>query len=206
MFLVPLDRDGIEVHAMRAMSGERTNVLFLSGVEVTDEWRLGAVGGGWDVLKIALAYERGVFGNTNQPVRLLAAVVEWARTARTPEGGPLLEDRSVRSRLARIAIDSEVTALLSLRAAAIASDGGHPTLEGAAAKLFAGEAYVRAAHICQDIAGPAGLIDNASGVAPANGVIEHAVRDAPATTIYGGTSEIQRNLIAEMKLGLPRSR
>jgi alkylation response protein AidB-like acyl-CoA dehydrogenase len=204
VFLVPLDRPGIEIHPMYAMSGERTNILFLSDVEVDDQWRLGETDGGWDVLKIALAYERGVFGNTNQPVRLSQALLDWARHARLANGDRVLDDPAVRVRLARIEIDSEVSALLRLRAAVIATNGGHPTIEGAAAKLFASEAYVRAAQHCQDITGAAGLLDGSTGCAPGDGIIEHAVRDAPATAIYGGTSEVQRNLIAHLHLGLPR--
>lgn len=203
MFLVPLDLPGIEIQPVHTMGGDRTNMTFYTDVRVGDEWRIGEVDGGWDVMKVALAYERGVMGNTNQGVRLLQATAAWA--AETPRaGGVVLDDATVRTRLAQIAIDNEVTTLLSLRAATIASRGGQPAFEGASVKLFASEAYTRAAEACLDIAGVDGVRQDA--LAPGHARIERSARDAPVTTIYGGTSEIQRNLIAEMHLGLPKSR
>lgn len=204
MFLVPLDLPGVEIQPVHTMGGDRTNMTFYTDVHVGDEWRIGEIDGGWDVMKIALAYERGVMGNTNQGVRLLQRTAQWAAGASSRRGGVVLDDPTVRSRLAQIAIDNEVTTLLSLRAATIASKGGQPAFEGASVKLFASEAYLRAAEACLDIAGAAGVRQD--DLAPAHRRIDRAARDAPVTTIYGGTSEIQRNLIAEFHLGLPKAR
>jgi alkylation response protein AidB-like acyl-CoA dehydrogenase len=206
MFLVPLDLPGIEIQPVMTMGGDRTNITFYTDVRVADRWRVGDVGGGWEVMKVALAYERGVFGNTNQAMSLLERCRAWAASAVRPDGTRVIDDPLVRVRLARIAIDNEVTSLLTLRAAFMASEGGHPTIEGAVAKLFASEAYTRAAEACQSVAGPSGLLEDAGDGAAANGWIDHAARDAPVTTIYAGTSEIQRNLIAERHLGLPKTR
>jgi alkylation response protein AidB-like acyl-CoA dehydrogenase len=118
----------------------------------------------------------------------------------------VLDDSTVRVRLAEIAIDNEMAGLLSLRAALIASAGGEPSIEGAAAKLFASESYVRASELCSEIVGPDGLMDAQDAEAVAGGWVDHAAKDSPLTTIYGGTSEIQKNLIAERHLGLPRAR
>jgi len=204
MFLLPLDQPGIEIQPVHTMGGDRTNMTFYTDVRVGDEWRIGEVDGGWDVMKVALAYERGVMGNTNQGVRLLQRTAQWAAATTRPGGDTVLDDATVRTRLAQIAIDNEVSTLLSLRAASIASKGGQPALEGASVKLFASEAYLRAAETCLDIAGVDGVLQDQN--APAGQRIDRAARDAPVTTIYGGTSEIQRNLIAEMHLGLPKAR
>src|SRR6185437_835552 len=118
---------------------------------LADHWRIGEVDGGWEVMKVALAYERGVLGNTNQAVRLLEHCRQWAATQTRSDGQAVLDDPIVRARLARVAIDNEVTGLLSLRTAMVASAGGHPTIEGALTKLFSSEAYVRAADACQSI-------------------------------------------------------
>lgn len=205
MFLVPMDLPGIEVQPVFTLGGERTNITFYTDVIVPDQWRVGGVDGGWEVMKVALSYERGVLGNTNQAVGLLEKLVRWASEQQSDDGRPLLADPVVRAKLARIAIDNEVTALLGTRAALIASRGGYPTVEGAVAKLFASEAYNRAAERCQEIAGPAGLLRRPDPDAAAGGWIERAARDAPVTTVYGGTSEIQRNLIAQRHLGLPKA-
>src|SRR3954471_2287409 len=206
MFLLDVANAGVEVQPVWTLGGDRTNITFYTDVRIADHWRIGEVDGGWDVMKVALAYERGVLGNTNQAVRLLEHCRAWAATATRPDGTAVLDDPTVRARLARIAIDNEVTGLLSLRTALVASAGGHPTIEGALTKLFSSEAYVRAAEACQAIAGPDGLLQLDVAGAAGEGWIDWAARDAPVTTIYGGTSEIQRNLIAEHHLGLPKSR
>lgn len=73
-------------------------------------------------------------------------------------------------------------------------------------KVFASEAYLKAAHWFQELAGAEGLLRLHEPGAAAEGWIEVDARHAPVTTIYGGTSEINRNNIAERHLGLPRSR
>jgi alkylation response protein AidB-like acyl-CoA dehydrogenase len=205
IFLVPLSLSGIEVQPIFTFGGDRTNVTFYSNVQVDDKWRVGEVDGGWDVMRIALTYERGVLGNTNQGVSLLEETARWAMQTRRG-GERVLDDSTVRVRLAEIAIDNEMVALLSLRAALIASAGGEPAIEGAEAKLFASECYVKASELCSQIAGRDGLIDSHAAGSVAGGWVNHAAMDSPLTTIYGGTSEIQKNLIAERHLGLPRAR
>lgn len=204
MFLVPMDTPGIEVQAVHTMGDDRTNVTFFTDVRIGDEWRLGDVNRGWHVMTTALAYERGVLGNTNQGVTLLDRFARWAATAEQPDGSVLLDDPDVRARLARIAIDNEVTTFLSVRSAAIASSGGQPAVEGALTKLYATDSYGRAAAECQAMAGPWGLVSGPDGAV--DGLVDLATRDAPVTKIYGGTSEIQRNLVAERRLGLPKAR
>jgi alkylation response protein AidB-like acyl-CoA dehydrogenase len=206
MFLVPMDLPGVEIQPVHTMGGDRTNITFYTGVRLGDEWRLGDVDGGWQVMTVALAYERGVFGNLNQAVRLFGHVRAYCENTRRPDGTRLIDDPTVRTRLARIAIDNEINEMLSLRAMNIASRGGLPTVEGSVAKLFASESYNRAADACGAFTGPLSLLDADEPDSPADGWVDRAVRDAPVTTIYGGTSEIQKNLIAERHLGLPRAR
>ena len=107
--------------------------------------------------------------------------------------------------LARTAIDNEVTQLLGARSAWVAASGDLPGLEGSQAKLFATEAFTRASEQLLDLLGPQGLLEDPAE-APVQGFIEHCWRYAPVTTIAGGTSEIQKNNIAERMLGLPRAR
>ena len=74
------------------------------------------------------------------------------------------------------------------------------------AKLFSSEALVRQAADFVDMLGPDGLRHHQSANAPENGMIEFMLRFSLGTTIYNGTSEVQRNIIAQRGLGLPRSR
>lgn len=205
-FLVRLDAPGVEIQAIRTLSGKRSNATFYDGVEVEDRWRVGEVDGAWDVMRVALAFERGVMGGLSEGVRLMAAAKQAALEGRRSDGSRLVDDPAVRERLARVAIDNEVADLLGARAAWVAASGQLPGLEGSEAKLFATEALNRACDRLLDCLGPAGLLQQSEPRAPVKGFIEHCWRFAPVTTIAGGTSEIQRNNIAERMLGLPRAR
>jgi alkylation response protein AidB-like acyl-CoA dehydrogenase len=187
--LVPMDSPGVEVQEVRTLSGKRTNITFYDGVRVPDRYRVGDIDGGWQVMLIALAFERGIAGGVSD----IAGIYESAMTLAGEAG--LLGDHDVRARLVRVAIDREVADLLGARAS-WAAGVGVPNEEGAEAKLFGTEAYGRAAASLLDALGPEGL---------RLGPIEHAFRYAPILTIAGGTSEIQKNLIAERTLGLPRA-
>ncbi len=206
MFLVPMDTPGIEVQPVPTMATERTNATFYDGVRVGDEWKLGEVDGGWAVMGVALAFERGVMGGTNPAVPLLRHVRDWAGGAASPDGGTMLQDPLLRERLARTAIANQVSQLLTLRAAWIAATGGLPGLEGSMAKLYATERYQQAVGWFQEMAGAEGLLGFDADGAAADGWIDYDARHAPVTTIYGGTTEINRNNVAERHLGLPRDR
>jgi len=206
MFLVPMDTPGIEVQAVPTMASERTNATFYDEVRIGDEWRLGDVNGGWSVMGVALAFERGVMGGTNPAVPLLRHVRGWATDAPSPDGGRMIDDPLLRERIARTAIANQVSQLLTLRAAWIAATGGLPGLEGSMAKLYATDRYRQAVGWFQQMAGADGLLGFGTDGAAADGWIDYDARHSPVTTIYGGTTEINRNNVAERHLGLPRAR
>jgi alkylation response protein AidB-like acyl-CoA dehydrogenase len=199
-FLVPMDLPGIDVQPIRTLSGKRTNATYYDDVQIDDRWRLGEIDGGWTVMTVALAYERGVMGGISEGVRLLERALAQAR-----ESGRIAEP-GVRERLVRTAIDNEVAGLLGARAAWVAATGALPGLEGSEAKMFATEAFTKASSWFVDLCGPAGVLQHGAPGAPQDGFLEHAWRYATVTTIFGGTAEIQRNTIAERMLGLPRAR
>ena len=200
MFLVPLDTAGISVQAVPTMASERTNVTFYDDVVVSDDCRVGDINGGWRVMAIALGLERGVMGGTAMGEVLWHQARAWAESAGMIDRGP------VREALARTRIDNEISWLLTQRTAWIANTGGSPSIEGSMAKLFSSQAYQRAARRFQDLAGAGGLLAMGTPGAVADGAIERSARHAAVTTIQGGTTEIQRNNIAERHLGLPSSR
>jgi alkylation response protein AidB-like acyl-CoA dehydrogenase len=88
----------------------------------------------------------------------------------------------------------------------VTASGELPIVEGSMAKLFATEAFQRASGELLDLLGPEGLLQHGEPDTAAEGWVEHAFRHAVVTTIYAGSSEIQRSIIAERGLGLPRAR
>jgi len=205
-FIIPMDTPGISFEPVHTMGTERTNASFYDEVRVGDEWRVGDVDGGWKVMGVALSFERGVMGGTGVGIPLLRHFREWAAHELGADGRPLIDDPVVRERMARVAIDNEVATLLTLKAAYLAAGGALPGLEGSMAKIHATEAYQKAARWFAHAAAPASLLQFHEPGAAAEGWIEYDLRHSPVTTIYGGTSEINRNNVAERHLGLPKAR
>jgi alkylation response protein AidB-like acyl-CoA dehydrogenase len=205
MFLVPLGASGVEIHPVHTMGGERTNATFYTGVRVPDAFRVGEVDGGWDVMTVALTFERGGFG-LSEADRVWQQTVDWASTTRRADGTRVIDDPLVRERLANMRIDNEVARLLALRCSYVAASGGLPGVEGSMHKLWYAEAMTADASELVDMLGAEGTLAHGEGDAPVDGWVEHLYRHAAVTTIYGGTSEVQRGIIAERGLGLPRSR
>jgi alkylation response protein AidB-like acyl-CoA dehydrogenase len=202
MFLVPMDSPGIEIQAVRTMGYERTNIVFYSDVRVSDDLRLGEAGQGLHVIRAALEAEQNV-APSSRTSQLYEAALAWARSAADGNGAPMLDDPSVRRRLARLAIDAEVTELLGYRVGFLEQLGAKP---GPHAALFGPESYVRWSKEVLDMVGPAGMVDWTDPETAQGGTFEYHFRCSVASTIYGGSSEVLRSLIAEQLLGLPRSR
>ncbi|MEY4131232.1 MAG: hypothetical protein RLZZ31_1356 [Actinomycetota bacterium] len=200
MFILPMDTEGIRVDPVHTLGTEVTNATYYDDVRVGDEAVLGGVNNGWRTMTTVLAFERGVMGGTNAGVPLLRHFHHWA------EKNGVLNQPTTRERMARSIIDMQVATLLTMRSAWIAATGGMPGLEGSMTKVFAVEAYQRASRWTQAAAGPRGLLQFGADDAAGEGFVEYDARHSPVMSIYGGTTEINRNNIAERHLGLPKSR
>ena len=206
MFVIPMEDPAITFTPVHTMGGERTNITYYDDVAVDDKYRVGEVDAGWKVMMTALVFERNSawYGEL---VRLLDHGLGWARATPSPSGGQMIDDPIIQERLARIAIGNEVSNLLGWRAAWMASEGNLPGVEGSMAKLFTTEHYQFAGNELIDSLGAEGLRrhgDATTGVD--DGWIEAIYRHCQVTTIYGGTSEVCRGILAERVLGLPRNR
>jgi 3-oxocholest-4-en-26-oyl-CoA dehydrogenase alpha subunit len=197
MFLLPLSAEGVEAQAVWTLSGERTNIIFFGDVAVSDEWRIGEIDGGWGVLGLSLQYEHAS-GWGPHLGRLLEHAEAWARETER------IDEPDVRRRLARAAMEFEVSMLLQRRCVWMVEEGQIPVAEGPMSKLFSTEALERAAQDVNEMVGPDALRSYYEPSAPQNGRFEQLMRFSLGTTIYAGTSEVQRSIIAQRGLGLPR--
>ena len=118
----------------------------------------------------------------------------------------MIDDPLVRERLATMRVNDEVARLLALRCSYVAATGGMPGVEGSMHKLWYAEAMTADAAELVDMLGAEGVLAHGEPDAPVDGWVEQLHRHAAVTTIYGGTSEVQRDIIATRGLGLPRSR
>ncbi len=201
MFLVPLETPGIEIQPVHTISDERTNVTYYSDVRVADRYRIGEVDQGWSVVGYALELEHGAGAYELDQRDLLKGALDWAK-AKKRGGMSLLEDPRIRERLARVATHIEASHLLGRRVLWSALEGVPDPVAGPMAKFFATDHYIRDAADLADLCAPDSLLRGSSGA----GAVEFAYRLSTATSIYGGSSEIMRSLVAESSLGMPRSR
>jgi 3-oxocholest-4-en-26-oyl-CoA dehydrogenase alpha subunit len=203
MLLVPMGTPGIEIQPVRTMGYERTNIVFYNDVRVRDDLRVGEPEQGLHVMRAALEAEQNV-APSSRTAQLYEAAVAWAWQTPAPEGdATMMDDPSVRRRLARMAIDAEVADLLGTRVGFLEQLGAKP---GPHAALFGPETYVHWSKEVMDMVGAAALADWTDPDCVLGGTFEYHFRCSVASTIYGGSSEVLRSLIAEQLLGLPRSR
>jgi alkylation response protein AidB-like acyl-CoA dehydrogenase len=205
MFMVPLDLPGIEIQPVHTISDERTNCTYYTEVRLPDRYRVGPVDGGWSVVAYALELEHGGGGSSTMR-RMLAGAVSWAEAERLDRGRPL-DDSDVRARLARVAIHIEVIEAISARSLFVRCEGIDDPGLGPISKFFSTDRFIEDAADLMDLCAPDSLLRGAeTGFATGAAAVEFAYRLSTATSIYGGTSEIMKSIVAQASLGMPRSR
>jgi alkylation response protein AidB-like acyl-CoA dehydrogenase len=204
MFIVPTDAEGVDIQAIQTMGGERTNAVYLSKVRVPDANRIGEVDRGWSVVRFALGLEQAM-GYAELQERFIENAGRWAMQ-RGPAGTRPFDDPRVKEQLAETAIHAEVSRLLRHRSTWLAAEGRDLGAKGAMAKSFSGTSYLEDAQSWMELVGPGGVLHGDEAGVPAAGCFAEAFLQTPVNTIYGGSAEILRSLVAELELGLPRSR
>ncbi len=200
--LTDMHSEGISVRPLRQMSGDSGfNEVFFSNVRVPAAQILGEVNKGWTTGITALMNERANLGAGIQVVfkRNLEALIARARTIER-NGRPASEDPLVRQKLAQAYLELEILRLNTNRALTSLAKTGIPGPEGSTQKLYWSEMNQRTQQAAQEILGPYGQLKDFD-----NGMWEYAYLRTRGNTIEAGTSEIQRNIIAERVLGLPKS-
>lgn len=195
-FLVPMDAPGVEIRPIRQMSGGSSfNEVFFTDVAVPDEARLGEIGQGWQVALTTLGFERAASGaGAQQPGG------SFAQAAATARQLGRLGDPLVRQLLADLYVRSEVQRRYAEKMTQSAA-AGTPGEDGSVLKLMWSANLMRVSAVVTELLGPRLAAD--TGEPGLFGWSEH-VLGAPGYRIAGGTEEIQRNIIAERVLGLPR--
>jgi alkylation response protein AidB-like acyl-CoA dehydrogenase len=204
MFIVPMDAAGISIRPAATMYDGSFANIFYDNVRIPLENIVGEVNGGWKVLTGALAYERGLVGGGI--VLKVAHAFEQLRKRIMAQGGTraLGDDPIVRDRMATLACEIEVGRQLMVHCAELAADGITPPEYGAISKVFSGELMERFGEAALDILGMRATLSEQMPGALDNGRFEQNLRHSLMWVISIGTNEIQRSLIAQRGLGLPR--
>ncbi len=200
--LVDMKSPGIDVRPLKMMSGDAEfNEMFFSNLRVPVDRVLGKVNEGWNVAITALSNERANLGIGLYVAfkRNLDEVIEHARKIRR-HGRPVIEDPVLRQKLVQAYVDLEVFRLNTTRALSTLNKTGVPGPEGSIQKLYWSELNQRNAQVAMEVLGPYAQLTDFEG-----GRIAYNYLRSRGNTIEAGTSEVQRNIIAQRVLGLPRS-
>jgi alkylation response protein AidB-like acyl-CoA dehydrogenase len=203
--LVDMRSPGITVRPLVQLTGDAEfNEVFFDDVRVPRDQLLGPLHGGWKVAITVLMFERTGLGNQTNLHHFTRCLLDLAR--RTPLGdGPASKDPVTRQALAQCWIETEALRLTSLRSVTRRLRGEPPGPEGSVLKLAFSEAYVRMAETASGLLGLRGQLWRGTPRAPDGGRWAFQTAFARRFAIAGGTSEVQRNIIGDRVLGLPRS-
>ena len=197
-FLVDMKSPGISVRPLTNMAEMHSfNEVFFDNVRVPKTAVLGELNRGWYVATTTLDFERSGILNAISLQQLMLEVIDATRQFRN--GSPL-----IRYAIADRMIEIEVAIMLSYRVASMQEKGLIPNQEASLTKLFASELAQRIGQTAMGLAGLHGQLGPGSPYAPLMGRIERMYRIQVGATLAGGTSEIQRGIIAQRGLGLPR--
>jgi len=205
LFLVPLDQPNITINAIWTMGDERTNEVYLDDVFVPDDYVVGELNHGFQYISEALDLERFTMFTFSPIAQRLDLLIEYVKNT-VRDGVPLKDDPVIRRRIARLVTEAEVARMMGFKFVFESAKGGvAPTAEASEYKLFATELSRRLADACMDIGGPGTQLRVKTDDAPMQGRAESTYRYTVIDTIGGGASEIQKNIIARRKLGLPKN-
>jgi len=207
--LIPMKQPGIEVRPLRQMTGGADfNEVFLTDAKTPKDWIVGKRGEGWLVSRATLKHERNSIGAAAQSTAVLAGLVYLAKT--TQRGGrPAIEDSEIRQRLATLEGYVRSHEYSGFRQLTLNSRGQNPGILQLLNKLSSTNIGNEAAKIALDILGEDGLLDPTASEEMV--VLPSGSRSwinqymySLGIAVAGGTANIQRNVIGERGLGLPR--
>ncbi|MBW2391362.1 MAG: acyl-CoA dehydrogenase family protein, partial [Deltaproteobacteria bacterium] len=205
--IVPMDTPGIEIRPLKTLAGtSEFSEVFLEDVRVPVSSRVGNENEGWRIANVTLRFERGT-SFASQMVELkqyLANIIDAAKRVGGAQG-TAWDDVGLRREIGHL--QAELDALWAMLKLSIsqASEGGVPGLGGSALKLVYTELYQRVADLGMSVIGRAGLSCEDLAELPVQHFSFSAMQSL-AMTIAAGSSQIQRNIIAERILGLPKDR
>jgi alkylation response protein AidB-like acyl-CoA dehydrogenase len=203
-FLMDMKSPGITISRLTNMLGsDHFNQVFMDNVRIPRANLVGEINRGWYVATTTLDFERSGIQRIVFAETLLHDLIRYARDRR--DGAARLIDRpGVRNKLADLQIEFNVGRLLSYRVAWMQGQGQVPNAEASIAKLYSTELQLRFAVAATSLVGAPAMLARGSAHAALGGRFESYYLAAHSYTIAAGTSEVQRNIIAQRGLGLPR--
>lgn len=227
-FILNMQQDGVDVHQLRQMNGHASfNQVFFTDAKIAPEYQMDDLGAGWKVAMTTLAHERrgadglrlfnrdsglpgAIYEEERQEIATVMEPYKWypQRAGRVDLAIPRAEetgrikDPVVRQEIARLLIMAKSAEWTAKRARAAQEQGMPQGPEGSLGKLAASHVARQASRVHTLISGADALLNGEDGAM--NGIIAEILVSVPATSIAGGTDEIQHNIIAERVLGMEK--
>jgi alkylation response protein AidB-like acyl-CoA dehydrogenase len=205
--LVDMSSPGISIRPLKQMSGESEfNETFFDDVKVPVENLVGELNGGWKIAMTTLTYERGPEDALGRQIRFKQELDRLIETAANLRRGDrrAIDDPALRQKLGKSIVDIELMRLNCLRAFSKALKGAPRGPDSSVNKLYWSHAMQALYETALEVLGPLAPLNGGDPLSPGNGRFQMSFLRSKAFTIYSGSSEIQRNIIAERLLGLPK--
>ncbi|MCC5479707.1 acyl-CoA dehydrogenase family protein [Streptomyces barringtoniae] len=207
VLVVPTDAPGFSWTPIETVGGQTTTATYYDGVRVPGDSLVGAENEGWSLITGQLNHERVALAALGmQAEDFLAAALTAARTPDPVTGGRRIDEPWVRFRAAEAHARLAASRLLNWRLVADVGAGRVAPGDASGVKFAGTESTVATYRMCQEIAGEAGLVRSGSPGAFGDGELERLNRAAQINTFGGGVSEVQREIVATMRLGMTRGR
>ena len=208
-FVCPMDAPGIETRPLIDMTGEHAfNEVFFTDVRIPVDHLVGPEHGGWELAKVTLGNERVSLSGEGALWGMGPTADDLVAIIRDAGGAP---DAATRDRLVDVYIESQILRVLRLRMVSAVLAGRQPGAEASVRKAIADVHGQHVMGVARDLAGPHAMLSTSGPVggwgrsgAASDPTWPRGFLFAPALTIGGGTAEVQRNIVAEKVLGLPR--
>ena len=205
ILIVPTDADGFSWTRIDTMGGGLTSTTFYEGVRVPGANLVGEENRGWQLMTNQLNAERIALSPSGVVERRLAEVRRWAQETKLGDGRRVIDQEWVQLNLARVRAKLEFLRLLNWKVAWSAGEDRLAPAEASAMKVYGSEFYIEAYRLLMEVVGQSSTVMKGSPGEVLEGDLEIAIRTAPILTFGGGTNEIQRDIIATLGLGMPRS-
>jgi len=197
---------GFALAPIHTVGGVRTNVTFYENVRVPVSMLVGELNAGWQLITEQLNHERiGLAALAYGAQACFDATLAWARESTAAGGGSLMSQPWVQGALAECYVLLQAYGVLGNRVAWEVAQGESRAQLASACKVFSTETYIRVLRLLLEITGSAGLLRQGSAGALLNGRLEREYRRCQINTFGGGATEVLRDMVAQMALGLPRA-
>ncbi len=205
MFLFDIDTPGVSLGPIYTMGGHRVNTVYLEDVRVPKTCLVGEENKGWAIIVGQLEHERVSLVPSSPMTRRVNDTIQWAKD-HTIDGKPAIDHPGIREKLAELLAEIDILKLLNYQVVDKISKGKLFWAESSAVKVFGTELNIKINHTLLDLMGLYGQLQMGDELAPLDGLVETHFRDDLLFIFGGGANEIQKDIIAMVGLGMPKSR